>query len=123
MDVVLGTRLRGERVLIILDVEGAEQQVLEGASIMLANNPKPVWVVEIMTTDHQPRGIGMNPNLKSTFQLFFRNGYQAFNFDRDMRPVTMEHIELVSRGRLTFPTHNFLFCHLDTTKIVQLPLI
>jgi len=109
MDLVLGTRLRGKRTLILIDVEGVEKWMMEGATIMLANDPKPIWVVEIMSTDHQPRGIEMNPNLKSTFQLFFKNGYQSFTFDRDMCPVTMEHVELVLSGRQRFATHNFMF--------------
>jgi len=109
MDVVLGTRLRGKRALILVDVEGAEKRMLEGATIMLANDPKPVWVVEIVTTDHQPRSVGINPNLKSTFQLFFQNGYQSFTFDRDMCPVTMEHVELASSNSQSFATHNFMF--------------
>jgi FkbM family methyltransferase len=109
MDVVLGSRLRGKRVLIVVDVEGAEKLMLEGATKMLANDPTPIWVVEITTKTHQPHGVVVNPNFKSTFQLFFQNGYQAFNIDQDMRPVTMEHVNLASRDSLSFVTHNFLF--------------
>lgn len=109
MDVVLGNRLRGKRALILVDVEGAEKWMLEGATIMLANDPKPIWVVEIATTDHMPHGVEMNPNFKSTFALFFQNGYRSFTFDRYMRPVTMEHVELASSGSQRFATHNFVF--------------
>jgi hypothetical protein len=76
---------------------------------MLNNEPKPIWVVEIMVTGHQPRGVEINPNLKRTFQLFFQNGYNSFILDKDMPPVTMEHVELASRGDKNFHTHNFLF--------------
>ncbi len=110
MDVVLGTRLRGKNVLILVDVEGAEQQMLEGATKMLVNDPKPIWLVEITTKDHQPHGVEINPNFKSTFQLFFQNGYQALNADQDMSQVVMEHVDLASSGSLRFTTHNFLFC-------------
>lgn len=109
MDVVLGTRLRGKRALILVDVEGAEKWMLEGATIMLANNPKPVWVVEITAKDHQPCGVEMNPNFSSTFQLFFQSGYQAFVLNQDMRLITMADVDLVSRGNLEFDAHNFLF--------------
>jgi FkbM family methyltransferase len=109
MDLVLGTRLQGKRTLILVDVEGAEQWMLEGATIMLANDPKPIWVVEIMNRDHQPRGVEMNPNLINTFQLFFQSGYQSFTFNREMRPVTMEHVELASSNSGRFTTHNFIF--------------
>jgi FkbM family methyltransferase len=109
MDVVLGTRLLGKRALILVDIEGAEKWMIEGATIMLANNPKPIWVVEITTTEHQPSGVETNQNLKSTFELFFENGYQSFTFDENIRPVTMEHVELASNGSLRFATHNFIF--------------
>lgn len=109
MDLVLGTRLRGKKALILVDVEGAEKWMLEGATIMLANEPKPFWVVEIVTTDHQPSRVEINPNLKNTFTLFFENGYQAFTFDRNMHPVTMEHVELALNNKLKFPSHNFIF--------------
>jgi len=109
MDVVLGTRLRGKRALILVDIEGAEKWMLEGATIMLANDPKPIWLVEIMTKDHQPCGVEINQNLTNTFQMFFQNGYQAFNVDQDMHPITMGDVDLVSRGRLEFDNHNFLF--------------
>lgn len=115
MDVVLGARLKGKKVLILVDVEGFEKQVIEGATIMLANDPKPIWVVEIMTTEHQPQGVAMNPNINSTFQLFSKYGYQSFNFDQGMHPVTMEDVDLASLGTQRFCTHNFIFCE----KMVQ----
>ncbi|MEI7635948.1 MAG: FkbM family methyltransferase [Syntrophus sp. (in: bacteria)] len=109
MDVVLATRLQGEKVLIVVDIEGGEKRMLEGATIMLANNPKPIWLVEIVTKDNQPSGVDINPDFKSTFQLFFQNGYQAFSVDRDMRPITMEYLDLVSKGIIELNTYNFLF--------------
>jgi FkbM family methyltransferase len=109
MDVVLGNRLRGKKALILVDVEGAERWMLEGATIMLANDPKPIWLIEIMTKDHQPSGVGMNPNFISTFQLFFQNGYQAFKADRDMTPITMKDVDLISRGNMELNMHNFIF--------------
>jgi hypothetical protein len=109
MNLVLGTRLQGKKVLILIDVEGAERCVLEGATIMLANGPKPIWAVEITTKEHQPHGVEINPYFKSTFQLFFNNGYQAFNVDYFLRPVLMEHVDLTLRDNRGFAGHNFLF--------------
>lgn len=109
MDVVLGSRLRGKRVLVVADIEGAEKWMLEGATLMLANDPKPIWVVEIATKEHQPSGVVVNPNLKGTFQIFFQNGYQAFAINREMTPVTMEQVESVANNSLAFGTYNFLF--------------
>ena len=109
MDVVLGRRLNGKKVLFVVDVEGAEKLVLEGAENILSNDPKPIWIVEITAEEHQPQAILINPNLKHTFQLFFKNGYQAFNIDEGMLPVTTDDVDLASRGDLKFFTHSFLF--------------
>lgn len=109
MDVVLGKRLKGKRTFILVDVEGAEKWVLEGAALMLCNDPKPVWLVEITAKEHQPSGVGMNPNFASTFRIFFQNGYQAFVVDKKISPVTMEDVDLVSSGNLKLNSHNFLF--------------
>lgn len=109
MDVVLGQRLLGKKVLVLVDVEGAEYWMLEGAANMLASDPKPIWLVEITTDEHQPVGVEMNPNFLSTFQSFFQNGYQAFNVDKDLQPVSMEQVDLASKGGFKFKAHNFLF--------------
>lgn len=113
MDAVLDSRLQGKRALILIDIEGAEKSMLEGAIKILANDPKPIWVVEIMTTDHQPCGVEINPNLVSVFQLFFQNGYQAFTADQVKRPISMGDVESVSKGLTSFDTHNFIFRELE----------
>lgn len=109
MNVVLGNRLRGKRVLILVDIEGSEKWMLEGATILLANDPKPIWIVEIVSKDHQPSGVEINPYFTSTFQIFSQNGYQAVGVDQDMSPLTMEDVDLVSKGILELGTYSFLF--------------
>lgn len=110
MDLVLNKRFEGQRALLLVDIEGAERWMLEGAGKMLANDPKPVWLVEIATNENQPAGVAINPNFVSTFELFFQNGYEAFSADQKMRPVTMEDVHLLSKGVLKADTYNFLFC-------------
>ncbi len=109
MDVVIGSRLANKKALVLIDIEGAEQWMIEGASIMLHNQIKPIWVVEIMTNDHQPAGINVNPYLKSIFQTFLNNDYQAFTANKEMRPVYIEEVDDISKGVSTFETHNFIF--------------
>jgi FkbM family methyltransferase len=110
IDLVLGTRLHGRRCLVIVDVEGAEQAVLEGARGLLAANPKPVWMVEIAVQEHQPEGRRVNPSLLRTFQLFWAAGYDAFTADRQLRKITSAEVESAAdTGVSPFPTHNFLF--------------
>lgn len=111
MDVILGNRLQGKKILVLMDVEGAEKKVLEGAAQMLALEPKPIWMVEIMAQEHQPEGVEINPNFKSIFQLFFQNGYQAFRVDGDMNPVTMEQVNLIIEESRSPQTHNYIFCN------------
>lgn len=119
MDRVLGTRLQGRKVLILMDVEGAEKWVLEGAAKMLALEPKPVWMVEIMIEEHQPDGVAINPNFKKIFQLFFQNGYDAFNIDPGMSPVTMKQVDLILNGKLKPFSHNYIFCEPATEAVLQ----
>ena len=109
MDLVLGERLKGKRVLVLVDVEGAEYSMLEGATKMLQNDPKPIWLMEITTYENQPAGVELNPKFKSTFQLFFQNGYSAYVLGKQLRLVSAEDIDLVVSGRQTLESHNFLF--------------
>jgi FkbM family methyltransferase len=110
LDTVLGSRLMGRRVLVIVDVEGAEQWVLEGSSKMLANDPKPAWLIEITASEHQPQDVGINPRRLGTFTHMFEAGYEAVTANKKMRPVDTADVaaaqrELPSGGG----THNFLF--------------
>jgi FkbM family methyltransferase len=47
LDRLLGTTLANHRVLILVDVEGAEYAMLQGAMSTLAHQPRPTWMVEI----------------------------------------------------------------------------
>lgn len=98
------------RLLILVDIEGAELMMLRGASRVLDLHPAPVWIVEIAIHEHQPKGISVNPNLEATFQQFFDRGYSASTADAERRPVTMEEVRRVATsGRDSFGCHNFLF--------------
>jgi FkbM family methyltransferase len=110
MNTVLGSRLMGKKVLIVVDVEGAEQWVLEGSSQMLANNPKPIWLIEITASEHQPRGVGINPRRSETFTHMFEAGYEAVTADKEMRLVTKTDVAAAQRESPSVAgAHNFLF--------------
>jgi FkbM family methyltransferase len=110
LDAALGERFAGRRCLVIIDVEGGEQPVLEGGMSIVRMAPKPVWMVEICTTEHQPRGIPLNPNLRSTFSVFWNQGYEAWTADEACRIVSPEEIDEIMRSaRDSLQTHNFLF--------------
>ena len=77
---------------------------------IFVNDPKPIWMIEITITEHWPRGVKINPNLLSTFQLFWDHGYVAKTANKENRLVTKTEIEsIVNTGFDTLNTHNFLF--------------
>jgi FkbM family methyltransferase len=81
LDLVLGDRLAGSNVFILVDVEGAEHALLKGAKKLLQSDPKPIWMVEITSVVHQPKERAANPNYLATFELFWRAGYDAYCAD------------------------------------------
>lgn len=110
LDNVLGSRFQGKRCLIIIDIEGAERSMLEGSRFIINMDPKPLWMIEITITEHQPKGVNINPNLLSTFQIFWDNGYEARTIDDNYRLINSEEIEeIIKSGKDTIKTHNFLF--------------
>lgn len=109
VDWILGNALDGKRALILVDVEGAKYAMLCGAMKTLQHAPRPLWMVDVGSTTHQPEGVTVNPHLVSTFDLFFDHGYAASTADADHKPVDPSMVRRVYEGRDEFGTHNFLF--------------
>ena len=110
LDIVLGNRMQGTRCLVLIDVEGSELSMLQSASKMLTNSPRPIWFVEISVNEHQPEGTFMNPNLVATFEIFFEAGYHAFTADQASRRILLNEVQQVAAtGRDTLQTHNYVF--------------
>ena len=110
LDTLLGSRFQGRQCFILVDIEGAEKGLLEGASGILGMDPKPIWMMEIAVSEHQPAGVKINPNLLSTFDTFWAKGYEAWTATKTSRPVHREEIEGIAAGAAnTLPTNNFLF--------------
>jgi FkbM family methyltransferase len=108
LDVAIGDRLNGQQALIIIDVEGAEKLVLEGAPCLLRNDPKPLLMVEIIIS--QEKGTGRNSNLLATFELLWDAGYESFTANDKRRPISRDEIEAIQTGgNDTLGTYNFLF--------------
>lgn len=76
MDNVLAGRFSGERLLLKIDVEGAEYAVLKGAIATLARTPKPAWLLEICLQEFHPGGA--NPDFREIFDPFHSHGYVAY---------------------------------------------
>lgn len=119
LDNILGNRFYGQRLLIIIDVEGAELAVINGAKNHLAMGPKPIWMVEIAMTEHLPAGLAVNPNLLATFQAFWRKGYVALRLDSTLGTVSEEEIAAIQQGgQSEFGNNNFLF--VDESKCKEI---
>lgn len=110
LDIVLGNRMQETRCLVLIDVEGSELAMLQSASKMLSNSPRPIWFVEISVNEHQPEGTLLNPNLVATFEIFFEAGYHAFTANRASRRILLNEVQQVAAtGRDTLQTHNYVF--------------
>lgn len=109
LDHLLGDRFAGEKMLILIDVEGFEVNVLRGAARQLARRPAPVWFVEICLDEHQPQGATVNPDLQATFELFWQHGYTAHKAGCESGPVTTEDVSDWAAGQNLPRTHNFMF--------------
>jgi FkbM family methyltransferase len=109
LDRVLGDALRGKKALILVDIEGAEFMMLQGANQTLIDEPRPIWMMEISTTDHQPESTVMNPHFAKTFELFFAQGYRAFTADEAAMEITPAIVRKVVAGAQNLVTNNFMF--------------
>ena len=110
MNSALGSRFHGKQCFFLVDIEGAEQFMLEGASALVNMDPKPIWLMEISINEHQPKGLRMNPNLATTFQVFWDSGYEAWTADKQCRLIAPDEIQnVILSGEDTILTHNFIF--------------
>jgi len=110
LDHVLGSRFHNKRCFFVVDIEGAERYMLEGASSFLNFEPKPIWLMEINITENLPKGVLINDNLLPTFQMFWNRGYESWTADSHCRLINNDEIEnIVRTGKDTILTHNFLF--------------
>jgi FkbM family methyltransferase len=91
LDALLSDRFAGEKVLIKIDVEGAEYPVLLGAVNVMRLQPKPTWIVEISLNEFHPEG--MNEKFQNTFELFWQYGYEATTADR--RSILIQRADVV----------------------------
>ncbi len=108
LDALLEGRFAGERLLVKIDIEGAEYACLRGASRTLERTPAPAWLVEVCLTENHPAGA--NPDYVATFDAFFGRGYRAATANAARRPVTKEEVvRWAAQGRSESGTYNYLF--------------
>jgi FkbM family methyltransferase len=109
LDVLLGDRFRGKQIVIKVDVEGAELEVLRGATATLDLQPRPRWLVEICLTENYPNG-ALNPHFAETFDMFLTRDYVARTVGPDERVVGRDDVRRwVENRKRDFGTYNFIF--------------
>ena len=112
LDGLLGNRFPGRRLLVKIDVEGAELSLLRGADLTVTRRPSPVWLIEICLTENQPTGL--NPNFREVFELFWTRGYTARTGNEEARLITPEIVERWFKAtKRDFGSANYLFTRED----------
>lgn len=107
LDRLLRGRFEGQRLLVKIDVEGAEYDVLRGSLETLDRKTQPTWLVEI-TLDINRKGL--NPRFADTFQVFMDRGYRAYATAPVQREVGVADIaNWISNGRVDSGCFNWLF--------------
>ncbi len=109
LDILLDRRLEGQRLLVKMDVEGAEYRALLGGASILRREPRPVWLMEIAIGIQHPTE---NQHFSDTFALFFDHGYSVFAADADETPVS--HADVARwqcQDRCDLGVYNWLFVH------------
>lgn len=108
LDNIIGNRFMKKKLLIKIDVEGAEYMALKGASRILKMSPKPSWIMEICLAEHHSKGL--NPHFLQIFDLFWENGYEAWAIDKNSKKVSKNDVKRWTKNRSRdFGTHNYYF--------------
>jgi len=106
LDNLLADRLTGKRVVLKIDVEGAELRVLNGARKLLGSRP-PILLEASLTRNHPD---GFNPDFSRIFETLWSLGYSAYVADGERSLVSAENLATWCVGRQSDAgTENFLF--------------
>ncbi len=89
LDDILGRRFDDQRMLIKVDVEGAEFGVLQGAAATIGRHPRAIWLVEIMLRMHRPT---KNEQFLGTFETLLDQGYSVQTTVAPRRNVTRDEL-------------------------------
>lgn len=112
LDSVLGDSYSDQRLLIKIDVEGAEFDVLQGAIKTLHRKPRPVWFMEICLSEFHPGEV--NQNYLKTFDYFFEQGYEVRTANLAFSAVRREDVvRWIEQGHTDTGNFNYLFIPKD----------
>jgi len=87
-EAVLGSVRPGDSIVVLIDVEGAELDVLRSAAGLLAHEPKPTWIMELLPRRLLPDGFDL-ARTGECFSVMHDAGYriQAFSDSGDLFEV------------------------------------
>lgn len=108
LDNLVVDRLAGKKLLVKIDVEGAEHQVLSGARRVLDMDPRPVWFIEVCLDIQHPGGL--NPHFEQTFEMMWEAGYRSrVAVQEEIAVGRREITDWVRKRRVENGWINFLF--------------
>lgn len=108
LDIILSNRFIDKKVIVKIDVEGAELSVLKGSINALEKYHNMKLLIEICLTEHHPNG--KNPNFYSTFELLDSYGYKATCIEGNSQRVSLTDAKRWQEsGFRDFGGINFLF--------------
>jgi FkbM family methyltransferase len=119
LDNIIGSRFDNCKIFVLIDIEGAECDCLQGAKHLLTVSAPILFFIEICLGEHHPSGKITQNNI-NTFKIFFDAGYNAFRVDNTFKEVTMDDVNSIQKtGINNFGTHNFIFTnqHVDLKTI------
>ena len=108
LDNILVNEKITSKSVILIDVEGFEFEVLQGAQKILESNDKPVIMLESGLTDHRSEG-GLNLKFLEIIKLISKNGYKIFSVEDINFEITEELVKKnIEQNKNQLGTHNFL---------------
>ena len=90
LDEILLNKYNNKKLLLMIDIEGSELEMLEGALITLKQEPSPIWIVEIVL---ESKKLNKKKNLdryKKTFDMFLLNGYKSYSINNNLKPFNVD---------------------------------
>ena len=105
LDNIIGARFSNETSLLLIDVDGAEAEMIRGADSFLRRQKKPIVFLEI-TTEFFHDGRNAEESKISIFDYLWSLGYESWTVEANMKKIDRTDL---SGGGVNKSVYNFLF--------------